>query len=120
MTPTPNLQAAAMRASAAAIADDYAHQPSTGDQMHDGGWDGASICIAHDIIALPLEATPAELLAEAVKLNAVANAMEACRIIDEAVKAGHESPMDLILHLLTATEHARAALLWNGQLMVAK
>lgn len=37
-------------------------------------------------------------------------ALEACRIIDEAVAEGHESVSALVLHLLSAAEPARSAL----------
>ena len=40
----------------------------------------------------------------------VAEAMEACRIIDAAVKEGHDSVSDLLMHLLEAAVPARAAL----------
>lgn len=40
----------------------------------------------------------------------VAQAMEACRIIDAAVKEGHDNVSDLLMHLLEAAEPARAAL----------
>lgn len=38
------------------------------------------------------------------------HAMEACRIIDEVVKEGHDNTGKMILHFLTAVEPARAAL----------
>lgn len=41
---------------------------------------------------------------------AIWEALEACRIIDEAVKEGHESVSELVLHLLSAAEPARTAL----------
>ena len=40
----------------------------------------------------------------------VAQAMEACRIIDAAVKKGHDNVSDLVMHLLSAAVPARAAL----------
>ncbi|WP_426032683.1 hypothetical protein [Cypionkella sp. TWP1-2-1b2] len=58
MTPTPHLQAAAMRARAADAADN-----AKGGAYHVAG---------KAIRALPLEATPAELLAEAKKLPEIA------------------------------------------------
>ena len=42
-------------------------------------------------------------------------ALEACTIIDAAVKEGHENPLDLILHLLSAGEPARRALALIGE-----
>lgn len=41
---------------------------------------------------------------------AIREALDACRIIDEAVREGHESVSELVLHLLSAAEPARAAL----------
>lgn len=41
---------------------------------------------------------------------AIREALAACRIIDEAVREGHESVSELVLHLLSAAEPARAAL----------
>ncbi|WRH62089.1 MAG: hypothetical protein RSE12_17205 [Fuscovulum sp.] len=42
------------------------------------------------------------------------HAMEACRIIDEVVKEGHDNTGKMILHFLTAVEPARAALTDGG------
>ena len=42
-------------------------------------------------------------------------ALEACTIIDAAAKDGHENPLDLILHLLTAVEPARRILALIGE-----
>ena len=42
-------------------------------------------------------------------------ALEACTIIDAAVKEGHENPLDLIMHLLSAGEPARRALALIGE-----
>ena len=41
---------------------------------------------------------------------ALANALDACRIVDAAAKEGHDRIGDLVLHMLSAVEPARAAL----------
>ena len=78
MTPTPNLQAAAMRA--AAVAECTAGlKEANGYKMPQMAM-GYSACRAA-ILALPLEATPAELLAEAVKLPEIAALIETSSVI---------------------------------------
>lgn len=48
-----------------------------------------------------------DLLTENARLRA---ALEACRIIDEVIKAGHTSVTDMLAHFLTAAGPARTAL----------
>lgn len=60
-----------------------------------------------------MEETSLRLAAEANVARLVAidkPALEACRIIDEVVKEGHDNVGEMILHFLTAAEPARAAL----------
>lgn len=53
----------------------------------------------------------ADLAAEQqAEIERIRNALEACRIIDAAVREGHDSAGALIEHLLGAVEPARAAL----------
>ena len=68
MTHTPNLQAAAMRTRAAEIADQHRDRRTT---EYDCGWDSCASSVRGNILALPLEADHAELLAEAMKLPEV-------------------------------------------------
>jgi len=53
-----------------------------------------------------LPPTPEQIMA-GKRVNA---AFEACRIIDEVVKHGHENTGEMILHFLTAAEPARLAM----------
>lgn len=55
-----------------------------------------------------------ELLERSGLEDILTHALAACRIVDEAVKEGHSDKMDLILHLLGATDPAREALRKSG------
>ena len=78
MTPTPNLQAAAMRAKA--VAECTAGLKEAKEYNMPQMAMGYSACRAA-ILALPLEATPAELLAEALKLSEIAALIETASVI---------------------------------------
>ena len=78
MTPTPNLQAAAMRAAAVVECTAGLKEAKEYNMLQMAM--GYSACRA-SILALPLEATPAELLAEAVKLPEIAALIKAMQEI---------------------------------------
>lgn len=52
----------------------------------------------------------ADLLAEAVKLPEVAAAFEACKIIQDVIREGHDNLSDMVMHFMEAAEPARTAL----------
>lgn len=65
--------------------------------------------LVNKIRALPID-PDAEAALQRVVDARMGPALEACQIIDSAVREGHDNTSDLILHLLTAVEPARAAL----------
>ena len=76
------LQAAAMRTRAAKIADQHRDRRTT---EYDCGWDSCASSVRGNILALPLEATPAELLAEAGELPEIAALIETMKKADQAL-----------------------------------
>ena len=74
-------------------------------ELDDGRWVCSVDC--YDLAVL----NPLEAEAERDRLRAALDdALVACRIVDAVARAGHENIGDLVLHMLSAVEPARAAL----------
>ena len=95
MTPTPNLQAAAMRTRATDVCKvNGALAARQGDNFMPHQSD------AHSILALPLEATHAELLAEAVELAEVRALVEFAEHVADGDSADYTDNWKLALAAL--------------------
>lgn len=74
-------------------------------ELDDGRWVCSVDCYDRAVL------NPLVAEAERDRLRAVlGDALVACRIVDAAARAGHEKIGDLVLHMLSAVEPARAAL----------